>query len=383
MTTAVHLVTLLVDHAEPQLGNISQYLQTVSAINSIWPTKMKNKTVFLLIAFAYFCYAQTAKAADPTCQNASVFSGKLFTDICWDCIFPIRVAGFDMFKGKGGRSAPAKASEKKVACACIDALGVPELGIPIGMWQPARIIELVRWPGCAMSLGGITLPISDARFLGTAEQTSYQPDDRAFYHVHSYAFPLLYMLDLFNDGSCLGDGFLDFDIMEMSEFDPTWNNDELGFFQQPESVIVSNPIAQAACMVDAAASTAGTPIDEMFWCAGTWGSIYPMSGHTRAHGSLANNTSTLATRHLAVTHRRGLNWRTMGDDAMCDGGGVIDPMIVKSQYRMSMFFPLAETENNHVIGSSTFTWGEWRKIPATGEDATYILWRWNDCCSTF
>jgi conjugal transfer pilus assembly protein TraU len=36
-----------------------------------------------------------------------------------------------------------------------------------------------------------------------------------------------------------------------------------------------------------------------------------------------------------------------------------------------------------VIGESPLTWGEWRNIPAVGEDHLYLLWRWNDCCATF
>ncbi|HFJ2864083.1 TPA: hypothetical protein ACGTY6_005813, partial [Klebsiella pneumoniae] len=32
-------------------------------------------------------------SADPGCQNAEVIGGKLITDICWSCIFPIKVAG--------------------------------------------------------------------------------------------------------------------------------------------------------------------------------------------------------------------------------------------------------------------------------------------------
>lgn len=48
-------------------------------------------------------------------------------------------------------------------------------------------------------------------------------------HYHYYAFPLLIMLDLFIKQTCNADGYMDLDIMYMSELDPTWNNDELAF----------------------------------------------------------------------------------------------------------------------------------------------------------
>ena len=80
-------------------------------------------------------------------------------------------------------------------------------------------------------------------------------------------------------------------------------------------------------------------------------------------------------------NRRGLARGTMGDEALC--GAPIEPFLHKSQYRMSMFYPLPETQSNHVIGESAFRWGEWRSLPGPGEDHLYLLWRWNDCCATF
>jgi conjugal transfer pilus assembly protein TraU len=45
-----------------------------------------------------------------------------------------------------------------------------------------------------------------------------------------------------------------------------------------------------------------------------------------------------------------------------------------------MFYPVAETDANHAIGETTFTWGAGRSYPGPGEDHLYILWRWQDCC---
>ena len=44
--------------------------------------------------------AQQAAAADYTgCPDAGLLSAKLLTDICWDCIFPIRIAGTSIGSG--------------------------------------------------------------------------------------------------------------------------------------------------------------------------------------------------------------------------------------------------------------------------------------------
>ncbi|WP_207462136.1 TraU family protein [Azospirillum sp. SYSU D00513] len=320
----------------------------------------------------------TSALADESCRDSELFSGRLMTDICWTCIFPIKVAGIAL---GGGGSAPPGAAEASF-CLCHDPLGVPKPGVTIGMWAPARIYELVRKPGCSLSLGGITLPVSDRRMQGTAGGAEFDEGDKHFYHYHTYAFPLLIMLNLFVDDNCVGDGYFDFDLMFLSELDPTWNNSELAFFTQPEAAAVANPIALAACMADATAATLGTPIDQLFWCAGTWSnSLYPFTGWDEAQGSLAENTNLLAARALAATHRRGLAWRTIGSDAMC--GGQIDPIFKKNGYKWSMFYPLSESNGSHVTGESDYRWGSWRNILGLGNDTSFILWRWTDCCSSF
>ena len=316
-----------------------------------------------------------ATRAELSCPDAQVLSGKLLTDICWSCLFPIRVAGLPMGEGP----VPTGASNQSL-CLCEDPLGLPQPGLVTGLWEPARLIELVRAPGCAPSLGGVRLPLGRFRQQGGHGDGTWDSGDLAFYHAHYYAFPLLVMLDLLMDGHCNRDSYLDFDLMYLSELDPTWDNEELAFLLQPEAAAVANPAAIAACMTDAVAATAGRPLDELFWCAGSWGHLYPLTGYTLAMGSIPENTSHVATRTLAAQHRRGLAQRTMGNAALC--GPVVAPMLPKSQYRMSMFFPVPESQGNHVIGQSTFTWGEWRSIPATGEDTVFVLWRWQDCCHT-
>lgn len=313
----------------------------------------------------------------PSCPDAKLFSGKLITDICWRCIFPIKVAGIPL--GRSG-DIPKKATNKSV-CFCNDSLGIPMPGLTVGMWAPARIFEFVRKPGCSPTLNGITLPIADWRYWGTDGAGDFDNSDLVFYHYHSYAFPLLIILNLFFQENCVADGYFDFDLIMPSELDPTWNDEALSFFTQPEAAAVANPIAIAACVADAVASTAGDPIDELFWCSGTWSHLYPFAGYNGALGSLAENTSALHAKALAVGHRRGLMWNTMGSDALC--GGYVDPMFPKSMYKYTMFFPVPHTKDAFVNGESDFRWGgQNRRIPATGEDTVYITWRWTDCCTS-
>jgi conjugal transfer pilus assembly protein TraU len=45
--------------------------------------------------------------ADALCPDAEVFSGKILTDVCWGCLFPIRIAGLPI----GAGTVPSGAAE--------------------------------------------------------------------------------------------------------------------------------------------------------------------------------------------------------------------------------------------------------------------------------
>ncbi|WP_181664457.1 TraU family protein, partial [Escherichia coli] len=75
-----------------------------------------------------------------------------------------------------------------------------------------------------------------------------------------------------------------------SEIDPTWTDSSLTTILNPEAVIFANPIAQGACAADAIASAFNMPLDVLFWCAGSQGSMYPFNGWVRETGKNPPNT---------------------------------------------------------------------------------------------
>ncbi len=324
---------------------------------------------------AAFAAAPSRGDGDPGCHDAGVIGAKLISDICWRCLFPIRVAGAAM-DGVGG-SVPSGAVDDPL-CACRDNQGVWIPGVTTAMWEPARLLEFQRVPGCSSVLGGIRFPFA------RTDQGHHGGDggdggDGSFMHYHYYAFPLLIMLDLFVKPSCHADGYVDLDLMYLSELDPTWNDDELAFFTNPEAAAVANPVAAAACTADAVAATAGRPSERLFWCAGSWGTLYPLSGRQNGGKGVIRDSALLGARVLAALHRRGLAWKTMGQEAMCRA--VIYPTLPKTQYKFTLLYPVPETRSAHVIGESALTWGIARTIPAIGQDPVYTIWRWHDCCN--
>jgi conjugal transfer pilus assembly protein TraU len=353
------------------------------------------RILLTIIFVAMTSTTMAEEAVKASCENANIISQKLITDICWACTMPIRLSGAKISmpkktKDKAGNEhalnakkenydadVPEEATDKNI-CACDDDLGVPHPGVTSSMWEPARLIEFQTTPGCSAVLNGTVFPF-DPLFRGTQPTVDVEGlATQKFSHYHYYAFPLLAMLDIFTNRGCVDDGYLDLDLMYLSEVDPTWNSSILAFFVSPESAIVANPIAVAACSADAISSTLGKPLQSMWWCAGTWGTIYPLSGHQYSNSGVAEATSLLSAKVLAALHRRGLAKQTMGDEAICEGK--VSLRLLKDQYKFTVLHPLPETETAHVMGESVFTWGLGRTLP-TKDNLIYTIWRYNDCCN--
>ena len=307
------------------------------------------------------------------CPNAEIWGTHIVDHICWSCLLPIHMMGI----ATGNHTPPG--ANKKPFCSCTvgDEIKSTEVGISIGFWEPHRMIEVVRTPYCTPSMGGQIL--KNALMMGHAKAAPHRDlRGKVFYHYHWFSFPLLQMLELMT-GKC-SDDRPNMDLMYLSELDPTWNDDRLAFFTNPEVALFANPVMQSACIADCVADTLGHPIQKMHWCAGCWGSLYPFSGHIADTRSPPRESSLILTRALAALHRRGLAKRHVGRDNMCQGS--FFPMLPKADYKISQLYPMPEAKPPccHSIGANTFKWGEWRNIPAIGEDFVYLLWRYTDCC---
>ena len=332
---------------------------------------------FLLTKTSQSAYAlETAdNPSKALCQNVPILSEKLITSVPWKELFPIRIG---LAKLGSGKESNDRAKTSTGLCLCEDSAGMFHPGVTTGFWRPQRLIELTRSPGCLMALGGHKLPIVDQRRWGTLGSANI-PKGLTYLHAHVYSLPLIEMLNMFTGiGGCTSD-LVDFDLMSLSEVDPSWNHPELAALLSPDLAAYANPAAMNACTADGLAALNSQPMDNLHWCAGSWGSLYPLSGFTSTYGHFADNTSLLATRALAKIHRIGLGRKTIGEDAQCHSK--ITPWLPKSQYKMSMFWPEPEKQKAHWIGASAATWGMHRH-PLGKDDAMYLLWQYRDCCQT-
>ena len=307
---------------------------------------------------------------------AGICQGKFanpLTDICWSCLFPLRLGGTTI----AGKDQEDADNAGGFLCACANP---PRVGVKTSFWEPARRVDVTRTPYCFVSLGGVSLdpgiraPEGDVRLQAdNTRQSSWQ--------AHWYADPILYYLEVVLDNPCLETG--SFDVAYMTEIDPTWHDDELTLLLNPESFLFSNPVAQAACAGDCILATKGFGSNELFWCAGCNGSIYPFNGHVQAHVSLVQASSLVAQRLTAKLHREFLMWGTAGEDALC--GDYPQPVMDKTQYKHHMLYPVPQTRKIQgkccqSFGHSTALWGAGKSYPYKGEDFAYMIFRKRSCC---
>ena len=287
------------------------------------------------------------------------------TDVCWRCLFPIRICGVMIVNGD-----PDTAGLNTPLCACPrPGIPVPVPGIPIGFWEPARLVDVTKSPMCMVSLGGIS--------LGTTPQKGIKEDGEGmFYHVHWYIYPVIYWLEILLDFVCMEMAAVD--IAYMTEFDPLWGDSIKTSILNPEAMLFGNPLAKAACIADCLTSSVGLSNDSMFWCAGCQGGLYPFSGTTSYHNGGVGSAQLIVSKFMAKMHRELMLWGYYGTAGLC--GKYPMPIIKKSQYRIQMTYPIPEFSSCKRIGQTQVLWQAGREYPIWGEDFGFLIWRKRDCC---
>lgn len=295
------------------------------------------------------------------------------SDVCWNCFFPISIAGAKIGAGFDDSNYPPP------ICTCPAPPPIfVRVGIGMTYWSPDRIVEVVRTPMCSPILNGTVLgsvPVT----RGTTTRKVPGKAPMAMYHAHWMQMPLIQQLQLVAEGElCLKeDGSMDFALL--TEVDPLWVDDELAFVIAPESILFANVVANVACAADSIkASTKGLGVDTLFWCSGTHGSVYPLSGWRQYHKGLLDSAMNLAHRAAFTLHRTGLLWDVSTVGAMCADKPQL--MMRKGQYKMAMLLPKPTTTRAYGFGAATDLFEAGKETPYKGEDAALMVWRRHTCC---
>ena len=251
-------------------------------------------------------------------------------DVCWGCIFPIKIGGVPIVEGE---NAEAPSSADAGFCVCpIPVAPYVRFGITASLWEPARMIETVKDPYCFPAIGASADNSEQKKgFLRGTHSHVQGPgnsaqDSSVFAQAHWWIMPFWSMLEVLIDYTCLEVAGVD--IAYITEIDPLWNDDEFSAIIMPEALLFTNMVAQLACMADAAASQL-LPLSPLFWCMGSWGSAYPLTGHINDNDYVQGNA--------AVAGR--LIYKLNRELVICDPGVwycfcVPTPIWVKHNYRI-------------------------------------------------
>ncbi|MCE3237359.1 MAG: hypothetical protein K0R24_340 [Gammaproteobacteria bacterium] len=332
--------------------------------------KIKNRIFIAFFSLLFFI--ENAFSNDALCHGSFV---NPITDVCWSCLFPITIGSLPVVESLVSDTE----NPSMPVCAC--GTPFPRIGISTGFWEPMAMTDVTRHPFCMVNLGGFQLNLGLERGTGKVEAAS-SDDNASFYYVHWYRFPLLYWLNLIIEGICLDKG--DLDIAYLTEFDSTWNDDELGFIVNPEALLFGNLLAEAACAADSLAASISKPIDALFWCAGAQGSMYPLNGYIQEHVGGVQASLLLTERMAYKLHRDPpllLDSVAQNSPLLCYTYPT--PIIPKSRYRYQMINPVPTTGQGgcHPFGATTATWGAGHEIPFKGEDFGYLVFRKRNCCA--
>jgi len=298
------------------------------------------------------------------------------SDICWQCMFPLSIGGVKLLQNE--IKPDLDMGTESAICVCKNGTSFV-LGLSVGFFEPARIIETVKDPYCFTILG-TSMDNPEAGFLGGThvERSTNQMDQESlFQQAHWYIFPVFALIDMFYDLPCLEEQ--SFDIAYLTEIDPLWNDDLLSFIINPEALLFGNPVAQLSCVADAISTNMGDPINSLFWCMGSWGSAYPLSGHMNTDNYVQGNAA-LAARMIYKLGREALLWDTGSD--VC--GAVMTPIWRKDHYRMHIMKPVRDG-TCHPIGKSSLIWGSSKNPPFeaggnASDNFAWMLFRKRTCC---
>jgi len=330
--------------------------------------KIKLK-VFSIVSIGLFLISLTLSTndlyADSLCHGHFV---NPITDICWECLFPITIG-----------STPVVPSDLPDTSNPSSPIGVcgspPRIGINIGYWEPVALTDVTPDPYCLVNMGGVKLNIGGSGNGGKQARTP--SDSGAFYYVHWYKYPLIYWLQIITSLACFQSD--QFDIAYMTELDPTWNDDELATILNPEAILFGNPVAQLACAPEAARSVVNSlPMDSLFWCAGTQGSLYPLTGTVADEKSPLESAVKLSERMDFKMHRELLLQDSIGkDQAVCYT--YPSSIMPKSRYRYQLVNTIPEADHCYPFGHMVATWEMGHNDLTGGNESGFLIFKKRNC----
>lgn len=330
--------------------------------------------IALILAFSLNGAAQAQEICNGAFPN-------LITDVCYDCMFPISLAGGLLNLGVSGSDYDTGVGSLPV-CVCTNTLSV---GTPVSFWEPHYMVDTTTKPGCMPLLGGVDIDTPyNADEYGTENYTTAHINNgkrkSAFMQVNEYINPVMSAIGVVVNNPCLDNRA--FDVPFMSWADPTWNDDALSLMLTPYAYPFASVLSVASELPDAISATFGFPLETLFWVAGAWGPMYPLDGNVAVANTQEQVSHLMIARLFAKLHAAGTQTATAGQDALDSCGALGIPQLImdKRQYKTNRTFPFPDNQCTPIGRPLAF-----QEIGASrpqDKDYGYFIFQRKDCCAT-
>jgi len=303
----------------------------------------------------------------------------LITDVCWDCAFPMSFAGGLVNMGITNGSDYDTGVSSSPVCICTDSLAA---GTPVSFWEPRYMVDTTNMPGCFPLLGGMSItPPYNASEYGAINGTNAAiggTSKSAFMQANEYLNPILSAAGIIESSPCLDNR--SFDVPYISWADPTWGDDSLSLMLTPYAYAFTGLTAIAAEAPDAILATTGFPSQTLFWVAGAWGPMYPLTGNVSTANTPEQISHLLLTRIFAKLHAAGAEQTTAGQAALdaCSAFGVPELIMDKRQYKTNRTWPFPDNMCTPI--GRPLLLQEVGAARPTDKDYGYIVFQRKDCC---
>jgi conjugal transfer pilus assembly protein TraU len=292
------------------------------------------------------------------------------TDVCWTCLFPIRLGGIPITPSFGNQDYSSVSSP---ICVCMTPF--PRIGLTLSLWEPVRIAETTKrpwlFPDFCLDLGISKTP------AGSSTSNAANNQRKQSWQVHWFIYPIFEMLSIGLDFACLEHpGGMD--IAYVSELDPAWNDDFTALFIYPETILLANPLTEFACLPDRAlTSVKEFGLDALFWCAGNWGTTYPFTKQTYQDNPTVGSALAVAKIN-AMLHRNLVALKTVGKGALC--GATPSFTFPKKQYKYQLAKPI-RGGRCVPVGEDGIHWATLKEPYTNDTYHSFVVWRKRDCCA--
>ncbi len=244
-------------------------------------------------------------------------------------------------------------------------------------WEPIRIIETVKDPGCSPTASDSD-ELEDIKFddylkQGDHSSSANNENPRVFAHSHFLLHDDLIEARAEYDEKCIE--VSDYGLEWASEKDDEWAdiNGYKGFHERK----FANLKWVYKCIDDARTSLVGFPNDALWWCMGSWGNLFPVTGHIDNDEYLGGNAG-IAARTIALMGHKVYLWITSLPN-YCFAYGM--PQWIKSSFKLQPIRP-TEREYKIPIGQAQVVWGYNINSLKEGDNFAWVLWRLRICCAS-